>query len=596
MSDRRYCGELSEAEVSQRVVLNGWVDAIRDHGHLMFVHLRDVSGIVQLVFHPDRSFYAQARQLRHEFVIRVTGVVHQRDADTINPHLLTGQLEVIVDCLEILNRAETPPFEISEKGFSEEEIHFKVDEDLRMTYRYLDLRRPTMQRHLIQRARFIKIIRDYLHDHRFIEVETPVLTKSTPEGARDYLVPSRVHAGEFYALPQSPQLFKQLLMMSGLDRYYQIVKCFRDEDLRPNRQPEFTQVDLEASFIDEAFIKTLLEGLIKQLFKEAGHTLPDQFPVITYDEAMSRYGVDRPDLRFGWTFEDVTVAFFNTNYKIFKGIIASGGMIKGFNLKGQSAALSKNVLQEELAKGLIPKLGGKGMTWMRVEDGQLESNIVQFFTEDEKTAVLQQMKAEDGDVLIFVADVDHALVHSVLGQFRVIMGHRLGQIDPSVFAPCWVVDFPMFEKSEGRLTAVHHPFTQPQTPMDGLDESGLLALKARAYDLVVNGEELGGGSIRIHDPIQQHQVFQHLGMSDEQIDAQFGFFVKALKYGTPPHGGLALGVDRLVGMLLGVESIREVMAFPKNRMAVCPLTQSPSPVTDAQLAVLSLALREEATD
>ena len=590
---RTKCGELTEAQVGQQVVVYGWVDAVRDHGHLLFIHLRDVSGIVQVVFHPESSFYAEARHLRSEFVIELTGTLEKRDSGTYNPHLATGTLEISATGLTILNKAQTPPFEVSEHGFSGEAVEFKVEEETRLRYRYLDLRRPSMQQHLIQRSALLKKVRDYLHDRSFVEVETQILTRSTPEGARDYLVPSRVHAGHFYALPQSPQLFKQLLMMSSLDRYFQIVKCFRDEDLRPNRQPEFTQIDLEASFIDEAFIQDLIEGLLVTLFAHVGVTLPRPFPTITYQESMALYGNDRPDLRFGWTMVEVTSVFSQTQYKIFQQIATGGGLIKGINLTGQAPHLSKNVLQEELAKGLIPKLGGKGMTWMKVENGQLESNIVQFFSEEERAALLKLMNAKDGDVLIFVADKDHALVNQVLGQFRVIMAERLGQIPEKTFKPCWVVDFPMFERHDGRLSSVHHPFTQAQTDLAGLSEEQLLSVKARAYDVVVNGEELGGGSIRIHRPEMQAEVFKILGFSAEQIEAQFGFFVKALQYGTPPHGGLALGVDRLVSMLLGVQSIREVMAFPKNRMAFCPLTQAPADVSPAQLNELALRVEQE---
>ena len=363
--------------------------------------------------------------------------------------------------------------------------------------------------------------------------------------------------------------------------------------MRPNRQPEFTQVDLEASFIDETFIYSLLEGLIHRLFAHTGVThLPATFPHITYDESMSKYGNDRPDLRFGWELVEVTDVFKDTSYKIFRMILETGGMIKGMNLKGQAAKLSKNILQEELAKGLIPKLGGKGMTWMKVENGQLDSNIVQFFSEAEKAALLSRMGAEEGDVLIFVADQDRALVHSILGQFRVIMAQRCEIIPENTFAPCWVVDFPLFENSAHGLGAVHHPFTQPQGDITGLDREALLTQKARAYDLVINGEEVGGGSIRIHSWTQQEQIFQALGYTQAQIEERFGFFVRALKYGTPPHGGLALGVDRLVGMLLGVASIREVIAFPKNRMAYCPLTESPSPVSSEQLNDLHIRVTE----
>ncbi len=593
--NRRYCGEVTNEKIGEKIQLSGWVDAVRDHGHLLFIHLRDVTGIVQIVCHPDQSCYDTVRQLRTEFVITVTGTLAKRSTETINPNLSTGELEVIVTDLHLDNASITPPFEISEKEMvadGDADAEFKVDEDIRLTYRYLDLRRPSMQKNFIKRYHILKFIRDFLHTNRFIEVETPILTKSTPEGARDYLVPSRVHPTAFYALPQSPQLFKQLLMVSGFDRYFQIAKCFRDEDLRPNRQPEFTQVDLEASFIDEDFIMQLIEKLLISLFHEHKIELQSPFPVITYQESMSRYGNDRPDLRFDWPLVEISDLLANTQYQIFNRILSGGGIIKGINLTGQADKLSKNILQEELAKGLIPKLGAKGMTWMKVENGLLDSNIVQFFSEDEQRALISRMTAKDGDVLIFIADTNHQLVHNVLGQFRLIMAKRLGIIDETKFAPCWVIDFPLFEQADGGLTSVHHPFTQPQVSLDGLDQAALLTVKARAYDVVINGEELGGGSIRIHNPKQQEQIFNALGMSPKQITDNFGFFVQALNYGAPPHGGLALGVDRLVGMLIGVDSIRDVMAFPKNRMAYCPLTASPSPVSAAQLVELNLRVTD----
>lgn len=588
-SNRHYCGEIKATDT--HVTLFGWVDTIRDHGHLLFVHLRDISGIVQLVFNPENaSCYALAQQLRSEYVIEVTGTVSKRSEDTYNPHLSTGTLEIKVASLTLLNESDTPPFLVSEKDALGVTHTGAVDEDLRLKYRYLDLRKPSIANNLIQRYKLIKLIRDTLDAQRFLELETPTLTKSTPEGARDYLVPSRVHPGKFYALPQSPQLFKQLLMMSGMDRYFQIVKCYRDEDLRPNRQPEFTQMDLEASFIDESFIYELMEELMVKLFASQGHTLKAPFLRLTYDDAMNKYGSDKPDLRFGLEMITMTDVFADTSYKIFNSIVKSGGLIKGINLKGQAENLSKNVLQEEFAKVLIPKLGGKGMTWMKVENGKLDSNIVQFFNEAEQAQIIERMHAQDGDVLFFIADTKHSLVNDVLGKFRVYIAERQGLI-PEGFFPCWVVDFPMFELQDNRLYAVHHPFTQAQTPLTGSEtQADLLNAKARAYDLVINGEEIGGGSIRIHQWDQQQKLFELLGLTPEEIEEKFGFFVKALKYGTPPHGGIALGVDRLVSMLLNTDSIRDVIAFPKNRMAYCPLTQAPDTVKDEQLKELHIKI------
>ncbi len=582
---RQHCATLTPADCGKTSTFYGWIDTIRDHGHLLFIHLRDITGIVQIVFHPEnKEAYALAQTLRSEYVIELTGKVANRHKDTYNPHLATGTLEILAQTLTILSEAETPPFLVSEKdAFGNEDHHTTLDEDLRLTYRYLDLRRPSIQQKLIQRSKIIKTIRDTLHAHCFMEIETPMLTKSTPEGARDYLVPSRVHAGKFYALPQSPQLFKQLLMMSGFERYFQIVKCFRDEDLRPNRQPEFTQMDLEASFIDEAFIQTLIETLMTQLYADQGQTLQAPFQRMTYSEAINTYGSDKPDLRFGLKMVEVTSLFKNTSYKIFNTIVNSGGMIKGINIKGQAQSLSKNVLQEELAKGLIPKLGGKGMTWMKVENGILDSNIVQFFSEEEKTHILTTMQAEEGDVLIFIADTKAQVVHDVLGKFRLHIAQRQNMI-PDTLAACWIIDFPLFEYQDGRLYSVHHPFTQPHQPLTGKEDSEtLLNMKARAYDLVVNGEEIGGGSIRIHRWEQQKIIFELLGLSEAEINEKFGFFVKALTYGAPPHGGIALGIDRLVSMLLKTDSIRDVIAFPKNRMAYCPLTHAPDTVKEEQL-------------
>ncbi|NBV83983.1 aspartate--tRNA ligase [bacterium] len=448
----------------------------------------------------------------------------------------------------------------------------------------MDIRRPEMQRNLVLRHQVLQATRIYLSERGFCEVDTPVLTKSTPEGARDYLVPSRVHQGKFYALPQSPQLFKQLLMLGGLDRYFQITKCFRDEDLRPNRQPEFTQIDLEASFIDESFVLELVEGLVTQLFAVGGVVLPTPFPRITYADAMSRFGNDHPDMRFGMELVDVTDTVKTVNYNIFKTIIAAGGTIKGFTVKGQSDRLSKNVLQEEFAKKVIPAMGARGMTWMRYENGALQSNIVQFFTSEEQSLLVNRMGAEEGDVLMFVADANPRLVNDVLGRFRVYVAEYLGIIPDGVNVPLWVTDFPLFELVDGQLAAMHHPFTQPAAPIHAdMSPTELATVSARAYDVVINGVEIGGGSIRIHSSEQQKQIFEVLGLQPDEIREKFGFFIDAFRFGAPPHGGLAIGFDRLVAMILGTDSIRDVIAFPKNRMAVCPMTQAPDQVHQDQL-------------
>ncbi len=585
--DRLYCAGVSDVNLELPVVLYGWVDTIRDHGHLLFIHLRDRSGIVQLVIDP--KVHAIAEKLRSEDVVEILGTVRKRTEDTINAQLKTGALEVVVTAITRLTEADTPPFLITEKDASEP---FHVDEELRLKYRYLDLRRPSMQQNLIKRYRLIKIIRDFLDEHGFIEVETPVLTKSTPEGARDYLVPSRTHEGKFFALPQSPQLFKQLLMVSGLDRYFQIVKCFRDEDLRPNRQPEFTQVDLEASFIDEEFIYQLLEALMIRLYAHEGVTLSAPFPRISYADSMARFGNDRPDIRFGMELIDVTEVVRSVQYQIFQTILSKKGLIKGLTIKNAADKLSKNVMQEEIAKKVIPQMGAKGLTWMKVVDGKLDSNIVQFFSDAEQAALIAAMGAEEGDILTFIADTNHGLVSDVLGRFRLYIAERLGLLDSSVVAPCWVTDFPLYEKTENGLSSVHHPFTAPQEDISLIkDADALLRVNAKAYDLVINGEEVGGGSIRIHDPKIQEKVFRDLGLSETDIQEKFGFFVNAFKFGTPPHGGLALGVDRLVSMILKKDSIREVIAFPKNRVAYCPLTQAPSDVAESQLKELKLEIK-----
>jgi len=593
--ERSYCGRLGPADTGKGVVLMGWVDAVRDHGNLLFVHLRDMTGIVQVVFNPDsgRDAFQEAELLRSEYVVEIRGEVSERAPGTENPHLRTGGIEVLAARLTVLSQSPALPFQISEKailfGDETEANPENVDEDLRLRFRYLDLRRPSMQRFLLRRHEIVKVIRSFMDELGFVEVETPFLTKSTPEGARDYLVPSRVHPGHFYALPQSPQLFKQLLMMSGIDRYFQVARCFRDEDLRPNRQPEFTQLDLEAAFIDESFIYEVIEELVTRMFAVGGIALGRPFPRMTYGEAMETYGTDRPDLRFGMRFREVTDILSSTNYAIFKKIIAGGGVIKGLRVKDGSGALSKNVLQNEYALKIVPSFGGKGMSWMKMTGGGLQSNIAQFFTREELGAIAARFEAREGDVIMMIADVSRRQVHEVLCSLRLHVAERLGSIPLDAYRPVWVTDFPLFEIKDGEIGSQHHPFTMPDRPdFDPEDIRDIAAVGSRAYDLVMNGEELGGGSIRIHRMDIQERIFRALGMSGDEVEAKFGFFLRALQYGAPPHGGLALGLDRVAAMILGTHSIRDVIAFPKNRSALCPLTRAPSPAEPSQLEELHI--------
>ncbi len=598
---RRYCGSLDISQVGMDVTLMGWVDAIRDHGSVIFIHLRDVSGIVQVVFDPNRSKDAHliASGLGQEDVVALKGVLEKRLPGTENPNLSTGELEVFATHLEILSRAAPLPFQISEKAMVYgEELRANpsnVDEDIRLRYRYLDLRRPSRQEFLIKRYQIVKAIRDKMHEWGFIELETPILTKSTPEGARDFLVPSRLHPGRFYALPQSPQLFKQLFMVAGFDRYFQIARCFRDEDLRVNRQPEFTQLDIEASFVEEEFFFDLVEDLLCTCFAINGIHLIRPFPRITYEYAMECYGTDKPDLRYGMEFSEATDIFSCTNYEIFQRIVGNGGTIKGFVLNSLAGVLSKNLLQNEYAQKIVPSLGGKGMTWVKFVDGELQSNIVQFFSTQEQMALLERFGLKDGDVLVMVGDGSREAVNTILGRLRLDFINRLRLPPKAAFAPVWITDFPMFEMTDGGLSAQHHPFTMPsREDFDPKDIRSLLNLKSRAYDIVINGEELGGGSIRIHRPELQQRVFEALGLSSEEIEEKFGFFIKAFQYGAPPHGGIALGLDRMISMIMGTDSIREVIAFPKNRSGVCPMSMAPSPVSPLQLKELKISVEAEA--
>lgn len=595
-TERVFCGRLAPQDVGRRVLLAGWVDAFRDHGGLLFLHLRDRSGIMQIVFSPEVAspeVCRQATALRAEYCIAAAGVVRQRLAGTENPNIETGSIEVFVTELEVLSESDALPFYVSDKAMvagAPSAGSDAVAEDLRLQYRYLDIRRPAMRDNLVARHRIFQCVREFLDSRGFVEVETPVLTASTPEGARDYLVPSRVHPGNFYALPQSPQLFKQLLMIGGLERYFQLARCFRDEDLRPNRQPEFTQLDIEASFIDEEFLFELIEELTVRMFAIGGIELARPFVRMTYAEAMDTTGSDRPDLRFGLRFVDVTDVFAETRYAIFRQILQRGGCIKGINIQGQSEKLSKNVLQNEYAREIAPSFGAKGMTWMRAEGGKLESNIVQFFSEKELEELQRRFAVADGDVLILIADPSYAVVTSALGQLRLHLAGRLGLIAENSFYPVWITEFPLFEPTdEGGVTSSHHPFTAPdREDFDPKNIEELLSLKSRAYDLVMNGEELGGGSIRINNRDLQRRIFSALGLSEEETRERFGFFLRAFDFGAPPHGGLALGMDRTVSMILQTPSIREVIAFPKNRSAACPLTGAPSTVKREQLAELGL--------
>ena len=594
--NRTECGILSTQDIGETVRLKGWVDALRDHGDLLFIHLRDRSGIVQVVFKNDGyttpETYKRAGMLKNEYCVSIGGKVVERHGDTKNPNISTGDIEVIAHDMEILSTAKRIPFSISEKamvfGDSVKGIE-SVSEEIRLKYRYLDLRRPSMQDNLIKRYRIYRCIRNFLDENGFVEVETPMLTKSTPEGARDYLVPSRIHRHRYYALPQSPQLFKQLLMISGFERYFQIVKCFRDEDLRPNRQPEFTQLDIEASFIDEEFIYGIIEDLMIRIFEVGGKTLSHPFPRMSYEEALNSYGSDRPDLRFDLQIREATDLFKNTSYKIFQHILSSGGAIKGINVKGGSDRLSKNVLQNEYAQKIVPGFGASGMTWMRVREGNLESNIVQFFSGEEHKMLIKRFGAQHGDVIMLIADESQRTVHSALGQLRMHVAGRLNLIPKDTYSPVWITAFPLFDSGPEGISPNHHPFTLPdRTDFDPEDQDAVLGLRSRSYDIVINGEELGGGSMRISDSRLQHTIFRLLGFSNKEIEERFGFFIRALEYGTPPHGGIALGLDRTVSMVLGTSSIRDVIAFPKNRKAFCPLSEAPSPVSDEQLAELGL--------
>lgn len=580
------CAELSEENIGEEVTVMGWVQKQRNMGNIVFADLRDRSGILQIIFEEDctgSSGFEKAGRLRSEFVIAVKGTVEKRSG-AVNKNLATGTIEIRAKELRILSEADTPPFPVEENS--------RTKEDIRLKYRYLDLRRPDLQRNLMMRSRIAGIIRQFLADEGFIEIETPVLTKSTPEGARDYLVPSRVHLGSFYALPQSPQLFKQLLMCAGYDRYFQIVKCFRDEDLRADRQPEFTQVDMELSFVDEEDVMDVNERLLKKLFKEV-LDIDVELPIqrMTWQEAMDRFGSDKPDLRFGMELKDVSEVVKNCGFQVFTAALGAGGSVRGINAEGQAAMPRKKI--DALVK-MAKDFGAKGLAYLAVnEDGTYKCSFEKFMQEDELKALVAAMDGKPGDLLLFAADRDK-VVYDVLGNLRIEIAAKAGLIDKDVYKFLWVTEFPEFEYSEeeGRYVAKHHPFTMPFEEDIKYIGSEPEKVRARAYDIVLNGIELGGGSVRIHQDDVQETMLKALGFTEERAHEQFGFLLDAFRYGVPPHAGLAYGFDRLVMLMAGLDNIRDVIAFPKVKDASCPMTGAPDIVEEGQLEELGIQVCE----
>ncbi|SMF45204.1 aspartyl-tRNA synthetase [Alteromonadaceae bacterium Bs31] len=580
-----YCGQLKAANIDEEVTLCGWVDRRRDHGGVIFIDLRDREGIVQVVFDPDgEENFALADKVRPEYVLQVKGKVRARDAATVNPNMATGEVEVYGTGLEILNSAETPPFQL--------DSHITVGEDVRLRYRYIDLRRQEMQKNLYFRSKVTTAIRNYMDENGFLDIETPILTRATPEGARDYLVPSRTHEGQFFALPQSPQLFKQLLMVSGFDRYYQIAKCFRDEDLRADRQPEFTQIDIETSFMDEEGIMSVTEGMIRKLFQDLQGVDLGEFDRMPYSEAIEKYGSDKPDLRIPLEMVDIKDLMKDVEFKVFSGPANDPkGRVTAMKVPKGGEIPRKKV---DAYTKFVSIYGAKGLAYIKVNDKDdlengLQSPIVKFLPAEVCRAILDRVEADNGDLIFFGADT-HKIVTEALGALRCKLGEDLNLYTRD-WAPLWVVDFPMFEATDnGGLTALHHPFTAPSCSPEELQANPAEAL-SRAYDMVLNGTELGGGSVRIHDQGMQQAVFQILGIEEDEQREKFGFLLDALKYGAPPHGGLAFGLDRLIMLMTGSESIRDVIAFPKTQTAACVMTDAPGSVGADQLKDLHIRLR-----
>jgi aspartyl-tRNA synthetase len=579
-----YVSECTKELTGKMIVLNGWVQKRRDLGGLIFIDLRDRTGLVQVVFNPEISAEAAAvaDQIRSEYVLAVRGEVVKRDPENVNPNMETGEIEVLAKEVHVFNAAKTPPFMIADDE--------EVDESIRLKYRYLDLRRPGMQTTMQIRHKAMQVVRRFLDRHHFMELETPMLTRSTPEGARDYLVPSRLHEGEFYALPQSPQLFKQLFMVAGMDRYFQFARCFRDEDLRADRQPEFTQIDIEASFLPAEELQSMMEQMMAELFQETiGVKVETPFPRLTYLEAMERYGSDKPDLRFGMELNDLSEALKKTSFQVFAKTIQNGGQVKAICAKG-CAGWSRKIIDGWSTKA--QELGAKGLAWLAFKESGVKGSVVKFLTEEEIARIQEITGAGTGDLLFFVADRPSVVAH-VLGQLRLLLGQELGLIDPDVYRFAWIVDFPLLEYSEedGRYYAMHHPFTMPVEEDIDLLETEPGKVRAKAYDMVLNGYEIGGGSQRIYQREIQEKMFKALGITEEESKEKFGFLLRAFEYGAPPHGGIAFGFDRIVMLLAKRSNLRECIAFPKTAQASCLLTEAPSPVEESQLDELHIQIK-----
>jgi len=582
-----YCGEITEKYLGKEVIVNGWVKSVRDHGGVIFVDLRDIRGVVQIVFSPEvsKELHESASKLRDEYVLAVKGIVKPRPAESINPNIKTGNVEIWATEFEVLNTSETPPIPFDNPK--------TVSEDKRLRYRFLDLRSEMMKNNIVKKYEITKVIRNYLDENNFIEIETPMLIKSTPEGARDFVVPSRLNKGKFYALPQSPQLFKQILMVSGFDRYYQIARCFRDEDLRADRQPEFTQVDLEMSFVDMDTVMNIVEGMIKRVLdKVYGIKIEDRFPILSYEEAMNRFGSDSPDLRFGMEIIDISEEVRGCEFKVFSEVLDKGGVVKCIVVE-RGDEVSRSEL--DFLRDWVQEFGAKGVAWFRVKNGDLESNITKFFSEEIRKKIIVKTNAKDDNLLLIVAD-KWEVATETLGQIRLRMANKLNLIPKdNTLKFCWVVNFPLVEwnEEENRYDPLHHPFTAPVYEDIPLLDTDPLKVRAQSYDIVLNGTEIGGGSIRIHNQELQKKIFNLIGLSDEEANEKFGFLLDSFKYGAPPHGGLAIGLDRFVAILQGMESIRDVIAFPKTQKAQCLLSGAPSFLQKRQLDELGITVEVE---